>query len=204
MPKGAQTKEKQILQPEDVRILFQSDTVILKGKQVINHYIYAYRFQVLTGLRPSEVMGLKWTDIRDGILHVARSINVHNEVTQGKNDNARRNISLNLFTNAVLEQQKLLLREEGIQSEYVFPNEYGGPSSQSTYYKRWVKYREHSGISSKTSPYELRHTYVKATTNIYNCLILIWTINFEQMILTYDLSGNRPCVFNQLTIMNIV
>lgn len=83
VPKGAQTKEKQILQPEDVQVLFQSDTVILKGKQVIDRYIYAYRFQVLTCLRPGEVIGLKWTDIRDGILHVARSIGIYSHEVNG-------------------------------------------------------------------------------------------------------------------------
>lgn len=166
VPKGAQTKEKHILQPEDIKILFEIDTTTDHGKQIVDRYIYAYRFQVLTGLRPGEVMGLKWEDIRDGTVYLSRSINVHNEITQGKNENARRNFNLNLITNTILEQQKNLLTKESVCSEYIFPNSYGGPSSQSTYSKHWNRYQKHAGISAEVSPYELRHTFVSIVKSL--------------------------------------
>ena len=67
IPKGACSKEHRILQPNDLKILFDEDTYIYYGKRVPEPYINAYRFQVLTGLRPGEIIGLMWSDISNGI-----------------------------------------------------------------------------------------------------------------------------------------
>ena len=37
-----------------------------RGKREHDDYIHAYRFQLLTGLRPGELLGLRWADIRGG------------------------------------------------------------------------------------------------------------------------------------------
>lgn len=160
VPKGAQVKEKRILQPEDIRLLFSHDTTVDHKNVIVEPFIYAFRFEVLTGLRPGEIIGLKWSDIQDGVVYLSRSINVLREVTKGKNENARRSFGLNLITNTILEQQKQLLQESGITSEYVFPGLFGEAGNQSTYYKHWCRYRDYTGIAAKSSPYELRHTFV--------------------------------------------
>lgn len=162
VPKGAAVKEKRVLQPDDIKILFSSSKTVYKGKEIDDPLINAYRFQVLTGLRPGELIGLKWDDIRDGVVHLRRAINEYGEVTKGKNDNARRDFALNVFSSAVLEAQKKIKTD----SPYVFSDKYGEPVSQSTYYKHWVIYRNHNGISSKSSPYELRHTFVSAVKTL--------------------------------------
>lgn len=89
----APAKPKTILQPEALRILFSSDlTSYGKTDSKVEPYIHAYRFQVLTGLRPGELLGLKWSDISGNVIHLQRAINFYGEETRGKNDNAVRNI----------------------------------------------------------------------------------------------------------------
>ncbi len=165
IPRDAKVCEKHILQPSDLKTLFSSDTTLYRGKEKFDIFIYAYRFHVLTGLRPGELAGLKWEDIKDGTVHLRRSINVLGETTTGKNQNARRNFSLNIYTSAILEEQKKLLADLGIESEYVFCDKWGEPLSNELYHKHWKSYCEYNNIPPIT-PYELRHTFVSAVKTL--------------------------------------
>lgn len=64
IPAGARLKGKKVLQPDALAKLFQVDTTLYYRKRIQDPYINAYRFQVLTGLRPGELLGLRWADIR--------------------------------------------------------------------------------------------------------------------------------------------
>ncbi len=59
IPKDAPVREKKILQPSDFRTLFTQDKITLRKRVVFCFFIYSWRFQVLTGMRPGEVAGLK-------------------------------------------------------------------------------------------------------------------------------------------------
>lgn len=165
IPHGAKSEEKAILQPSDLKILFDKDTVLSRGGSIKEIYINAYRFEVATGLRPGEIAGLKKADISGKIISISRSINVHNEITTGKNDNARRQFYLNDFTLAILSEQFVMLKEIGVSSAYVFCDRSGESIKQTNYYKHWVAYRDGAGLS-KVSPYELRHTFVSMAKSI--------------------------------------
>ena len=60
IPAGARLKGKKVLQPDDLLKLFSIDTTLYRSKRVHDDYIHAYRFEVLTGLRPGELLGLRW------------------------------------------------------------------------------------------------------------------------------------------------
>jgi integrase len=160
IPVSAPKKKKRILQPEDVRILFTKENTIFKKKEVFDHDLYAYRFEVVTGLRPGELIGLKWSDIRGRIIHIQRAINVHKEETTGKNENAIRSFALTDLALGILEKQKKYQAEQNIESEYVFTNRFGDVLVEHTYYKHWCKFRDYNGIGVPVSLYELRHTFV--------------------------------------------
>ncbi len=165
VPRNATVKERTILQPDDLKALFQRDTVVMYNKEAYDLFVNAYRFEVATGLRPGEVVGLQWADIKGDIINLKRSINIHNETTKGKNNNAQRAFVLKPIDKIILAKQRAKLEELGIKSDYVFPNRDGDYLSQSTYGKRWVRYRDQAGLS-KTSPYELRHTFVSVVKQL--------------------------------------
>lgn len=151
IPKSAPTKPKTVLQPQDILTLFTIDTTMYRGKRQFDDLINAYRFQVLTGLRPGELLGLMWNDVDGDVLHIRRSINVYGEITSGKNDNALRSFVLTPMSINVLGAQKSISN-----SIYIF-----GEIMEQGYRKRWKKYCEANGLPSMT-PYELRHTFVSA------------------------------------------
>lgn len=165
IPTEASEGKRIILEPEDLKVLFSEDTTLWRNKPKFDHYIYAYRFQVLTGLRPGELCGLKWSDIKDGSIHIKRSINSYGETTTGKNENARRSFDTNILTTALLNSQKRYLEEAEIESEYVFCNKWGDPTNSRNYRKHWIEYRDYHEIR-KSTPYELRHTFVSAVKTL--------------------------------------
>ena len=67
------------MQPDDLIKLFSIDTTLYRNKRVHDDYINAYRFAVLTGLRPGELIGLWYGDIKGNTVNLRRSINVHRE-----------------------------------------------------------------------------------------------------------------------------
>lgn len=156
IPAGARLKGKKVLQPADLGKLFSVDTTLYRGKRVHDDYITAYRFQVLTGLRPGELLGLRWSDIQGDTVNVQRAVNVQGETTQGKNQNAVRSFALSGMARAVLEQQRAVTGG----GESVF-----GIESEHRYYKRWVCYCEANGIEP-VSVYELRHTFVSVAKTL--------------------------------------
>ena len=156
IPKGARLKPKQILQPADIIKLFNIDTTILKGKRCFDEYIYAYRFAVTTGLRPGELRALTRKNLKGHVLHINSSINIQNELTQGKNENSHRQIYLSPMAYDAIQQQ-LQLKPD---AEYIFDI-----NSTSTFRHRWQKYCEVNGITV-ISLYEMRHTFVSIVKNL--------------------------------------
>lgn len=155
IPKGARSAHKVILQPEHLATLFSVDTTVIRGKTVPDTLIYAYRFQVLTGLRPGELLGLRWQDIRHNEVFVCRSINAYHEITTGKNENAIRHFFLSQTTADILAQQQKICT-----SDRVF-----GDVDPQTYRRAWQRYCHAHGIP-KTTPYEMRHTFISIAKNL--------------------------------------
>ena len=75
IPKNARMGKRTILQPTALKTLFSVDTRTYYGKPVFDEYIYAYRFAVATGLRPGELIGLWYGDIKGNTVNLRRSIN---------------------------------------------------------------------------------------------------------------------------------
>lgn len=155
--------EKEILQPDDLKILFTIDTRLVRGKRVFDEQIYSYRFAVVTGLRPGELLGLRIGDIEGAKLYVRRAINRYGENTKGKNQNARREFGLNSFAKAILQQQLELLCSNGMSLETdqpLFP-----ALNQQSRYNQWKSYAKSNNIAA-ISCYEMRHTFISLAQNL--------------------------------------
>ena len=157
IPASARLKGKTVLQPKDLQTLFAVDTTIYKGKRVKEEYIHAYRFQVPTGLRPGELRGLRKEDVEGDRVFVRRSVNVFGEETRGKNENAVRSFVLSELALQELEAQA---REYPSRTGLVFDL-----PSPTAYRERWQKYCDANAIT-KTTPYELRHTFVSVAKTL--------------------------------------
>lgn len=155
IPKGARVAQKRILQPEHLHTMFTCDTTTKRGNAVFDPLIYAYRFQVLTGLRPGELLGLRWSDFKGNAVFVSRSINAYHEITTGKNENAIRHFFLSDTAAAVLRQQR-----QRSDTDRVF-----GDIDPQTYRKAFQRYCAANGIP-QTTPYEMRHTFVSIAKNL--------------------------------------
>lgn len=159
IPAGARKPEKRVVAPDGISILFSSDATLYRRKEVTDWYINAYRLAVLTGMRPGEIIGLAPSDVKGSKITIRRAINIYSEVTQGKNNNARRTFLLNAQSKGVIEAQRAQLRQAGIISPYLFPDDEGGQIVEHRIYDAWQRYCRANGIPP-ISLYELRHTYV--------------------------------------------
>ena len=165
IPRAAAVGTKTILDDRALRILFTDDTTHKYSRHQIRNempdpYIWRYRMAVVYGFRPSELSGLKWTDVKDGVIRIYRGYNTRNEFTQGKNENARRTEIVTPTGQWILDGQKALCEEKNIQSEYIFPNmRTGDVCTQKVAYDAYKRYCEHHGITEGATPYELRHTF---------------------------------------------
>ena len=158
IPKNARIGEKKILQPEALRILFSVDTRRWYAKNVFDEYIYAYRFAVSTGVRPGELVGLWYGDIKGNTVNLRRSINTLDEETTGKNENSIRSFDMCEQAREAYEAQVQLLKDSGIQLNYNTPL-FQIPCQRSLK-RRWEKYQDGNGIGPRITLYELRHTFV--------------------------------------------
>lgn len=156
IPAGARLKGKKVLQPDDLVKLFSIDTTLYRGKRVHDDFIHAYRFEVLTGLRPGELLGLRWADIKGSTVNLSRAINVKGIETRGKNSNAVRSFVLSDVARAVLEAQRAITGH----CESVFCLE-----TERRYYKRWKVYCAANDLQP-VSLYELRHTFVSVVKTL--------------------------------------
>lgn len=159
IPNGAKRSNKAIADPRDIKILFSSSQTVWRSTVREDRYVHAYRFAVLTGLRLGELLGLQWRDILGDKITIRRALNDDDELTQGKNENARRTFIITGLAKQELDQQRSQLLREGIISDFVFPDKYANFTKQHTFRRFWSRYCSYNDISPIT-PYELRHTFV--------------------------------------------
>ena len=156
VPRSAETIGRTILQISDIEKLF--------SHRLGFWYERALLLEVLTGLRPGEVIGLKISDINNGVLHVRRSINARKQITQGKNKNATRCINLPQQANAlVLEQIDMIKQLVANSDGWLFPNKLGGQPTQTQLRRTWARMVKAHGLPESSTPYSLRHTFYTHT-----------------------------------------
>lgn len=157
VPQGARSKGKEILQPSGLATLFSVDTTVYRNKRVFDPHIHAYRFAVTTGVRPGELIGLRYGDAVGTQARIQRSINVYGEETRGKNENALRAVVLSPLAQQAVKEQIALLKAQGARLEYSTP--LFQIEREQLFYRAWQRYCTANGIPP-ISLYEMRHTFM--------------------------------------------
>jgi integrase len=170
IPQAAQRGERSVLQPSDLKKLFSIGSFKSGTHLYTPPYLHLWRFAVITGMRPGEIVGLRKEDIRESIVTIRRSINVRGEETQGKNRNAQREFILTSQALSILQDQDEYLKSCGIISPWVFPAKDGGVANQNNIYTCWKRYCKAVGITP-CSVYELRHTFVSISASVPDALL---------------------------------
>lgn len=167
IPQNAVKGEKRALPAKDIRKVFQCHTTIYCNEEHEDWLVNAYRFQIATGLRPGELMGLEWGDIKEDYIEIRRAINAKGKTTHGKNEFAKRDFPQTKHTRKIIEDQKKYRRNLHNPHERVF-----GDQGQISYRDRWGIFCKHNEIDYVT-PYELRHTFA----SIYKGFIVGWVLD---------------------------
>ena len=123
---------------------------------MLDWYKPYFDFAVQTGLRPSEQVALKWTDVDDDYIHVERSRVRNKEKDDLKTEESRRMIEIRPAMREVLDDQFELTR--AFKSPYVFINSEGRPILQDKLREVWARVMEKSGLMYRRM-YETRHTF---------------------------------------------
>lgn len=154
IPKGrVESEEKEILQPEDIRRLFEPSNL---------WYHRAFCFALLTGVRTGELIGLKWTDVKADHIEINRAINSRNIITPGKTKNAKRRIPLSSSIRTILNIQKEYTKH--LHSEYIFCSPIGDFARQSKLRKEWKILKDQRSLPGTI--YSLRHTFISLVKNV--------------------------------------
>lgn len=154
IPQGHSKQEKEILQKEDVRRLFEPSDL---------WYHPLFCLGVLTGLRPGELLGIKTDDIVGNRIYIKRAINARGRITEGKNENAKRLVPIGRTARAILDQTIARNEAYNLRTEWVFCSPDGSMGSQSTMRKHWNRLKRERDLPGTV--YCLRHTFISLMKN---------------------------------------
>lgn len=152
---------------KEVRPLNPSEVAVLLSAARGNRLEAVYVVAVHTGLRRSELLGLKWTDVdlEAGILSVQRSLDADGTFNPPKRNKSRRTVKLTGQALEALASHRARQNEERLHlgslwEDYglVFPNRVGKPMNGDNLYHRGFKPPLKRADLSGFTFHSLRHT----------------------------------------------
>jgi integrase len=192
---------KKIRKEKEVLTLDQAKKFIENSRQVKNGIIC--EFMLLTGLRPSECLGLKWADVDfvNSTVSIVRGVTHRTDGTGGfdfhptktKRSNRKLPLSPNLVN--ILKRHKRTQNEQIIASgggysrlDLVFATDIGTPLRQRNVRTRvFDKILTNTGIDGKLSPYSLRHSFATLMlTNNENLKVIQEYLGHSSIAITAD------------------
>ena len=125
-----------------------------------------YTVAVRTGMRPGEILALRWSDVdlEAGTVQINRALS-EGEFSTPKTPRSRRRISLSPATVATLKAHRKRQLEEcmakaGLWEDHglVFPSSVGTPKSQRNLNREFKNAAKRAGLPDHFKLYDLRHT----------------------------------------------
>lgn len=155
-------EEIRALTDEQARKLFAAT----ESKRWHHYYIAAIR----TGLRPGELLGLKWRDLvldaDPGSLRVRRTLGVKPDgetyMKPPKSEASKRTLALHWEATEAFAAQREMLVGEGLATgpkDLVFPNTIGTPMSHHNLRRRYLQSDLERAKLPRLTLHELRHTF---------------------------------------------
>lgn len=154
-------REKKALQESQIKALLAL-TPDSFAKMQYRQWINLFRLSLVTGLRRGELLGLKWSDISDSTITVARAISPVGDITTGKTASAKRTLPQTRMSVDVLASQRAFQADVRANTEWVFPDWINGwdhtlcPQNVDN---AWKVIRKSIGAED-ISVHELRHTFI--------------------------------------------
>lgn len=155
IPRGRYKGEKEILQNYDIKKL-------LEPSDLWYHPLFC--FLLLTGMRPGEALGLQVSDFSYNRVTIRRAINAKKQITEGKNENARRVIPIGELADGILRQTIRRNEEMNLDTEWIFCSPDGSQGNQSTMRNHWNQLKKDRGLPG--SVYSLRHTFISMMKSV--------------------------------------
>ena len=149
IPRGHWKKEKEFLERDQVRRLLEPSEL---------HYYPLFCFLLVTGLRPSEGLGIRTEDIKNNRLYIRRGVTANGSISEGKTANARRLVPLGKTAMSILQQTIKRNEDMNLHTDWVFCSPDGSMGSQSTMRNHWQKLKEERDLCGTV--YSLRHTFI--------------------------------------------
>jgi integrase len=121
------------------------------------HYYYCFQFLLISGMRPSEACGLKYSDIKKNKITISET-RTKMDVSDGKTKNAVRTIEITPIMLDIINLNKSYLKSKDIESLYLFPTRDGFASNAGYLSRAWNRLKQDTGI--ELTMYELRHSAI--------------------------------------------
>ena len=155
IPKGHSKKEKEFLNKDDVRRL-------LEPSDLWYHPLFC--FLLLTGMRPGEALGLKASEIFQDKIIIRRAINAKGQITEGKNENAKRMVPIGTLASSILRKTIQRNEDMNLRTDWIFCSPDGSQGNQSSMRNHWLALKKERDLPG--SVYSLRHTFITMMKNI--------------------------------------
>jgi integrase len=161
IPDTAARDGKKSLTPEQAEALFKAARSERMGAAIVT--------QLTLGLRPGELLGLKWSDLKGSVLHIERSVKVEEgQLVLGttKTEASRRPLRLPQRTRDALKTHKARQREERKYAErwddndLIFPTSHGTITDLHNYRRTLRRIMEKAGIPGEWTSHEMRHSCI--------------------------------------------
>ena len=118
----------------------------------------------MTGMRPGEALGLRLGDLQKDRVIIKRAVNSRNQITEGKNENARRVIPIDGLASSILRKTIERNERHNLHTDWIFCSPDGSMGNQSTMRNHWQALKEERDLPGTV--YSLRHTFITMMKNV--------------------------------------
>lgn len=121
-----------------------------------------YVLAIATGLRESEILGLRWSDVHADHLEIHGSLDEHTRERAETKTGKTRRVDIPPAVADVLESHRKQLAYRSKPSDLIFRNQLGRPIQAALLRRSWRTTRTRLGLDPSVRIYDLRHAHATA------------------------------------------